>query len=128
MRLNEFITEGRVVGLDTEYVDVSGTSLKGKIQVPYQALVNMFGEPQSFYDDPQSDVNVMWEVELQYQDDTTEYGEGHEYDTAATTIYDRRYDYDKDRRIDPNSITEWNIGARSNNEAWMLEKYIRSNS
>lgn len=128
MKIDDFLTEDKVVGIEvgSDYVDVNGTSKQGTLKVPYSTLVQLFGEPQSFRDDPQADVNFEWVIQLMYQDELGEYGEGNEYDTANVAIYNYRYDYEEEKHLDPRSITEWMVGARSKKDVWLLEDYIAS--
>ncbi len=113
-KLNEQI---KFIGHSLE-ANVNGTSKKGTIKNSYDELVSIFGEPEVLSGDGFDNINYIWEVEVEYSDTDDDDRE----DFFVASIYDWNYN----QGTPGSEIDEWNVGAKSTTDMWMLQDYIES--
>ena len=94
---------------------VNGSSLQDYITTSYHNLVNLFGEPTIRTDKYKT--SSEWHVEVERSGTT--YG--------VVTIYDYKQckTYAGEDGLEPEQITEWNVGAKSYKLAQMVIDFIK---
>lgn len=97
-----------------DFNKVGGTSLIGNLNVTYDDLVNLFGEPMAGYD---YKIDAEWVLELCF------YGG----ESQAVTIYNWKNgkNYMGDAGLDVKDITRWNVGGHSVKSHQVLSSAIR---
>jgi len=87
------------------------TSLQGYLNLNYDEIVSIFGEPSSKF--PSGDFKVDWEWIL-------------EIDNEIITIYNYKDgpSYERDISITSNDIKSWHIGGKNQKVLKILEKEI----
>jgi hypothetical protein len=89
---------------------VNGTSLQGCVNVDYSTLVNVFGEPEGFFDNYKSD--CAWTLEI---------------NGTICTIYNYKdgRNYLADNGLDKENITDWHVGGKSIRSYLLVEHAIK---
>lgn len=118
---------------NTDYFDIisvhqsddwgNGSSRRGTIDVPYNQLVTLFGEPEDFQQQENRDINLEWRLDIVYRNKATPNQE--DPDMVFVSIWDKHYGDNVDN--DPQSITRWIINAKSNEAATVLREVISKN-
>lgn len=93
---------------------VIGTSVTGYLEVSYQTLVELFGEPNAKVDGYKTDAE--WHLSVD-----TPGG-----NKRAVTIYNYKNgeNYCKEDGLRVEDIKHWHVGSRGKAEYWYLEEYI----
>ncbi len=94
----------------TESCFINGTSFQGYVNVDYATLVNVFGEPEGFFDNYKSD--CAWALEI---------------NGVICTIYNYKdgRNYLGARGLDKENITDWHIGGKNFKSALLVEHAIK---
>lgn len=122
MKLRQILNETyEIVAIDHDGYLPSGSSKKGTLSgVTYDQLVELFGEPER--DHGEEAIQAYWEVEIQYRDPNGftdyEHEDVEDYDIAPVSIYDWHMD------IPVEQVTQWNVGAKSNEHFWVLQQVV----
>jgi len=129
MKVAEIINETngyQILSYERDTAELSGTSKKGYINAKYDDLVKLFGKPQNHTQDDQSDVNYVWDLHIKYKDPLNDDHMKHEDDHHITdvSIYDYRHDNDS-RYVNPATINAWIVGAKTREEAVVLDDLLR---
>lgn len=122
--MRSFLVENDIIGITGDVNEV-GTRKVGSVNVHYDTLVGLLGEPEDFSRDESSDVNLQWVFGIQYRDILDDY-ESDEHDVEPITIYDRRYDFEQEKDQDPRGIRQWTVGAKDHNGYGLLLNLLRN--
>ena len=97
---------------------VSGTSLLGSVNVSYDTLVELFGEPFTGDDVDGYKTDAEWHIDID---------RGYE-DTGFVAIYNYKdgKNYLGADGLNVADITDWHVGGRTKLEMFLLEDYIKS--
>lgn len=93
---------------------IVGTSLTGYLEVSYQTLVELFGEPNARVDGYKTDAE--WHLSVKAP------GEPRRF--VAIYNYKNGKNYCKEDGLRVEDIKDWNVGSRGKAEYWNLEEYI----
>ena len=97
----------------------NGTSLTGYLDVSYQTLVELFGEPTIETDGYK--VDAEWHVE--FREENTDW-------TAPEDAFATIYNYKNGKNycgadgLNVEDINSWHVGSKRKNDLYVLEEYI----
>ena len=95
---------------------INGTSLSGYLNVSYQTLVELFGEPNAKVDGYKTDAE--WHVKVKEEGDAP----------AFATIYNYKdgKNYLGANGLNVEDIKDWHVGSKSKWTFYNLEEYVEN--